>query len=303
MASLLLAHFSDLHLSEPRPTGLAELANKRLLGFLSWRWRRRHRHSNARLHELVRDAWAQQAGHLLVTGDLTQVGLPEEHRQGRRWLEGVGSPDRVTVIPGNHDTYVATPWDQGPGLWGPYLPSHGAGPGGAVDATFPVYRELDGVALIGLSTAVPSAPFLAVGRVGSSQRRRLEELLVAAGERGLFRIVALHHPPLAGVVGRRKSLADRREVAKILQRAGAELILFGHTHSSGLYRLGGPELGIPALGVPSASALSPDPEHCAAYNLIRIGGGPGAWQVQVSQRQAGILHASPAWVSLPVAAT
>lgn len=303
MASLLLAHFSDLHLTEPRPTRPAELANKRLLGFLSWRWRRRHRHSNARIQELVRDAWAQQASHVLVTGDLTQVGLPGEHRQGRRWLEGLGSPDRVTVIPGNHDTYVPTPWDQGPGLWGPYLPSSGTGPDGAPDAPFPIYRELDRVALIGLSTAVPSAPFLAVGRVGPSQRRRLEDLLMAAGERGLFRIVALHHPPLSGVVGRRKALTDRGEVAKVLQRAGAELILFGHTHRSGRYRLGGAESGIPALGVPSASALSPDPEHRAAYNLIRMEGEPGAWEVQVSHRQAGILHASPSWVPLPLAAT
>lgn len=301
--SLILAHFSDLHLSEPRPTRLAELANKRLLGFLSWRWRRRHRHSNARIQDLVRDAWAQQVGHLLVTGDLTQVGLPGEHHQGRRWLEGLGSPEWVTVVPGNHDAYVPTPWDQGPGLWGPYIPSDGSGPEGTVGATFPVYRELGRVALIGLSTATPSAPFLAVGQVGPSQRQRLEDLLVAAGERGLFRIVALHHPPLAGVVGRRKALADRREVTKVLQRAGAELILFGHTHRSGRYHLVGPQSGIPALGVPSASALSPDPEHCAAYNLIRIEGEPGAWEIQVSHRQAGVLHAPPSWESLRVAAT
>ena len=44
-----------------------------------------------------------------VTGDLTHVGLPSEYRAVGEWLTGFGTPAAITVIPGNHDSYVAEP--------------------------------------------------------------------------------------------------------------------------------------------------------------------------------------------------
>ncbi len=297
---MLLAHFSDPHLTEPVPDRVTELFNQRLLGYLSWQLQRRRRHSLAQLQELVDDALSQGTEHVLVTGDLTQVGLPSEHRQGRQWLEGLGSSDRVTVLPGNHDAYVSSRWEEGMGLWAPYLPAAGPGRGASPDEVFPIYRELGGVALIGLSTACPSLPFLAMGRIGEEQSARLEGLLRAAGERGLFRIVALHHPPIPGVVRSRKALSDRKAVAEVLGRAGAELLLFGHSHRAGQYRLPTGVGSIPALAVPSASAVSSCPERCGAYNLIRIEGEPGQWEeVLISSRCAGELRRLPSWVALP----
>src|SRR5580692_10638884 len=50
------------------------------------------------------------------------------------------------------------------------------------------------VTLIGLSTALPTAPLLATGRLGKRQLARLLEILDQT--HGLFRIALIHHPPL-----------------------------------------------------------------------------------------------------------
>ena len=45
-----------------------------------------------------------------------------------QWLTGLGPPDRVTLVPGNHDVYVATKWGQGLGRWGAYIAGDGEPP-------------------------------------------------------------------------------------------------------------------------------------------------------------------------------
>ena len=60
---------------------------------------------------------------MLISGDLTHVGLPDEFRQAQRWLESLGKPEDIAVIPGNHDALVATPWQDTLALWEGYLAS------------------------------------------------------------------------------------------------------------------------------------------------------------------------------------
>ena len=51
--------------------------------------------------------------------------------------------------------------------------------------------------LIGLSTAVPTAPFLATGHLGREQIVMLAAALERYGREGLFRVVMVHHPPIS----------------------------------------------------------------------------------------------------------
>src|SRR6266705_648952 len=102
----LLAHLSDPHigpLPTPRP---AELAGKRALGFLNWHRRRRAIHRPEVLDLLARDLAAAGADHIVVTGDLVNLALAAEFAPARAWLGRLGPPDRVTLVPGNHDAYV-----------------------------------------------------------------------------------------------------------------------------------------------------------------------------------------------------
>ena len=82
--ALTFAQLSDPHLSSPDGARWRELANKRLLGYLSWRRRRRAEHRGEVLEALQRDLHGTRPGHLVITGDLTQIALPDEFRQSAK---------------------------------------------------------------------------------------------------------------------------------------------------------------------------------------------------------------------------
>ncbi len=281
-----LAHLSDPHLSSLHGVGLRELVGKRLLGYLTWRYSRSAEHRSEVLDALVDDLYETRPDHLAITGDLTHLGLPREFDEVRCWLEGLGPSDQVTVVPGNHDAYALTPWQEGLGRWAPYLVSDGVLPGAAnPDALFPSLRIRREVALIGLSTARPSAPLLAIGSLGTTQLSRLAELLVETREQGLCRILLLHHPPVAGSVAWRKRLTDAAGLREVIARYGVELVLHGHAHRSMQTELITPRGRALTLGVPSASAIGRHPGSRAQYALYSLSPSPsGGWELQLRMR-------------------
>ena len=121
VSSFVLAHLSDPHLTGLDSIRWPQLLNKRMSGYLSWQRRRRHIHTPDRLALLVRDLQQQAPDHIAVTGDLTQLGTPAECTTALQWLQALGSPERVSVVPGNHDTYVQAPWSATVGLWRDYM--------------------------------------------------------------------------------------------------------------------------------------------------------------------------------------
>ena len=80
------AQISDPHLSSLEGAHLSDLLSKRALGYLSWSRRRRFEHRPEVLAALQRDLDQFELDQVLVTGDLTHVGLPLEFRQARAWL-------------------------------------------------------------------------------------------------------------------------------------------------------------------------------------------------------------------------
>jgi 3',5'-cyclic AMP phosphodiesterase CpdA len=161
----------------------------------------------------------------------------------------------------------------------------GAAPAGEVK--FPFVRRRGPVALIGLSSAIPTAPFMATGRLGAAQLQRLAAILNELMAKSVFRVLLIHHPPLSAPGHRFKWLADAKDLRALLAQVGAELVIHGHDHVHSLVWLDGPAGRIPALGVPSASA-APSRERKthqrAAYNLYRIDGTPGAWNCEAISR-------------------
>lgn len=265
-----LAHLSDPHLTDPRPR-LRQLCSKRLLGWLSWRLRRRREHRPEVLAALVADLRRQNPDHTVVTGDLTQIGLPHECREAAAWLASLGPPAQVSVIPGNHDRYVAENEADTLARWAPYCQG----------GRFPFVKALGAVRLIGLDSAPPTAPFLATGALGAAQCRRLETLLA---ETQGCRIVAIHHPPHPEAAKARKRLTDRDRLLAVLRRHRCELVLHGHTHHWQLHWLEGPTGPIPCLGVPSASALGRRRGYRARYHLYDIEAAADGWRISVEIR-------------------
>src|SRR5215510_10570569 len=122
--TLTIAHLTDVHLGPiagftPRYWNL-----KRALGYANWRRNRRLAYERDVLDRIVADLAAQAPDHIAVTGDLTNIGLPQEHINALAWLESLGSPERVTVVPGNHDTYSRIGRDPGARRWAAYMSSN-----------------------------------------------------------------------------------------------------------------------------------------------------------------------------------
>jgi 3',5'-cyclic AMP phosphodiesterase CpdA len=274
-----LAHLSDPHLAPLPEPRWSELIGKRVTGYLNWR-RRRFIHDAKTLGKIVADMKAQAADHIAVTGDIANLALQEEFERGLKWLQGLGSLHDVSFVPGNHDAYVSKAVRYAP-LWAPYM----SGDDGA--AGFPCVRRRGPLALIGLSTAVPTPPFMATGRLGEAQRARLTETLAALARDRLFRVVLIHHPPVSEA-RRHKRLTDAAEFLRVIAMQGAELVLHGHDHVHMINWLGGPNgTRVPAVGVPSASAAWGTGKHAAAYNLYTIDGEPGAWTCTLTSRGIG----------------
>ena len=183
--SFLLAHLSDAHIGPiPRPN-LAELLGKRATGYVNWLRKRAAQHDMSLLARLVDDLLAQKPDHVAMTGDIVNIGLSGEIALAREWLGRLGGPEQVSFSPGNHDAYVP----QAMALLNETFAPWSRGDDGAVG--FPYLRRRGGVALIGLSSGVPTAPFVASGRLGAKQCADLAELLERAEAEGLARVVLL----------------------------------------------------------------------------------------------------------------
>lgn len=279
----VLAHLTDPHIGPlPRPR-LRELASKRILGWLNWRRSRRRHHRVEILTDLIADLAAQAPDHTAVTGDLVNIALPGEFAATGEWLAALGPPHDVSFVPGNHDAYVRTAMAQWDRHWDAYMRGDKEA-GTETGPRFPFVRRRGPVALIGLSSAVPTPAFLATGLLGHDQLARLEAVLTRLGAEGLFRVVLLHHPPQKTPASRHKRLVDAEAFRAVLARVGAELVLHGHDHVHALIWLDGPGGPIPAVGLPSASASPGGHHQAAAYNLYRIDGAPGAWTCEAVSR-------------------
>lgn len=278
-AAFTLIHLSDFHHCRPAGAGPARFLNKRLLSYLSWRIRRRREHRPEQLAALSRAVRTEAADMVAVTGDLTQLALPAEFRQARESLQALGPPESVFVVPGNHDALVRLPWQEGLGVWSDYMAPDSGGSAGPLE--FPTLRVRGPVALIGVSTARPTRPFSAAGRVGQAQLQRVADLLAETARGKLFRVLLIHHPPLPGMVPRRKALTDAERLGAVIARLGVELVLHGHSHRLSRIEMAGPTGPIPILGVSSATASTDRPLRRAAFRRIRIARGARGWETQV----------------------
>jgi 3',5'-cyclic AMP phosphodiesterase CpdA len=283
-----IAHISDFHMCSPKGIRVKELINKRISGYLSWQLHRRTEHKEVVLEKLIAELGRIKPDHIVITGDLTHLSLSNEFRKVKYVLRTLGPPSRVSVIPGNHDAYVNTSWDDTFAFWEDYMASDEAYrfKNSAVNSrsAYPSLRVRGSTALIGLSTARPSAPFLAIGSIGKEQLKQLETLLLMTRQKNLFRIILIHHPPVSGVVGWRKRLTDAKALRDTLKRCGAELVLHGHAHRRSQTQIKTPDGHAFAIGVPSASAFGGNSRRRARYHLYHLTQTVDGWELRLSVR-------------------
>jgi 3',5'-cyclic AMP phosphodiesterase CpdA len=276
-----LAHLSDAHLAPMPGPNFARIAFKQFAGYVNWQRSRRFIHRPEVLAQIINDLRAQKPDHIAMTGDIANIALPFEFSRGAGWLTGLGAPEGVSVVPGNHDIYVPGAAELARAQWGAFMQ------GDAGETTFPYLRRRGPIALIGLCSGVPTELFYASGRLGADQLTRFAAALEQLKKDGLFRAVMIHHPPISKSSSR-KRLLDAGELMRLIGVHGTELLIHGHDHLHMLTWLEGPNgTRVPAVGVPSASSAPGKGKADAAYNLYRIEGAPGAWTREMISRGIG----------------
>ena len=278
-----LAHISDVHLGPLPDVSYRDLASKRAIGYVNWQRNRRQFMHDGVIDLITADIAANAPDHLAITGDLVNLALDGEIAAARAWLKTLGPPDDTSVVPGNHDAYVPGAFDKACRSWGPWMTGDGlAAPSDRHH--FPYMRVRGQVALIGVSSARATAPFMASGFFREDQSHRLGRLLDDAARRKLCRVVLIHHPPVRGAVAQHKRLFGIGNFQKTVLRHGAELVLHGHSHDPSLNWISGKGSRIPVVGV-SAAGQSVGGSHAPAqWNLLEISGGPDDWKLSLTRR-------------------
>jgi 3',5'-cyclic AMP phosphodiesterase CpdA len=278
------AQLSDPHLSSLEGVQRADLFSKRALGYLSWRRKRRFEHRMEVLDALVQDLSLDELDQLLITGDLTHIGLPSEFQQARDWLVQLGNAEKIAVIPGNHDACVAAPWEDTFALWKDYTRPDRNAASASEQTQYPTLRVRGEIAFIGLSTACPTPPFMATGTLGKAQLERLSPMLQDAKNRDFFRVVYLHHSPIKGQEKWRKRLTDAAQLQAVLTEQGVELVLHGHGHRAHYDEMGTRHGMAPVIAAPSASAMGLHGADVARYNRYQVKRIDTGWHLSIEPR-------------------
>lgn len=283
-----LAHISDPHLAPMPAIRPIELVSKRLIGWLNWQRNRHHTMTTDTLDNIITDITTVTPNHIAITGDLMNIALDEEIQTAYSFLKRMNKIAETSVIPGNHDAYVRKSLSKIVNIWHPFLSSD---QNQTYDANhhppfpFPYIRKRKNIAIIGLSTAIATPPFMATGQLGRQQIKTLIKILTKTKEEGLFRIILIHHPPHERATKWHKRLIDASDLREAIAHAGTELILHGHTHQPTRTTIRGPENNmIPVIGVSSASQGKNGTKPLACWNLFAIGGKSGTWHCQMSVR-------------------
>ncbi|WP_416665772.1 metallophosphoesterase family protein [Egbenema bharatensis] len=172
---------------------------------------------------------------LLIPGDLTQHGEPDNHRWLAERLAQLPYP--VCVVPGNHDVPIQSATEKTIGLsdFALYYEPFGYG-----DRTQPYYiREIvPGVQVIGLNSIFfdPHGQQTNMGRIDECQMEWLKEVLTKIQEDDVV-LVMVHHNVIehlpgqsSNPLGQRYMLENAPALLDILQGADVKLLLTGHLH-------------------------------------------------------------------------
>jgi 3',5'-cyclic AMP phosphodiesterase CpdA len=278
-----LAHISDVHLAPLPDVRMLDLFSKRITGYINWKQNRAVHMAGGTVGQLVTAMAKQMPDHIAVTGDLTNLALDSEIVNAAAWLGELGNPADVSVVPGNHDAYVRGALSKAVTAWKENMTSEAAG----ITVTrsgFPYLRQRGPAAIIGVNSAIATAPFMASGIFTRRQARGLGQLLERARNAGLFRVILIHHPPVRRAATAQKRLYGIRLFQSVIREHGAELVLHGHTHLPQRNEILGPgRLAIPVIGVPSGAEAPGGKHPAAAFNLFEIDGRPGHWSCSLEE--------------------
>jgi 3',5'-cyclic AMP phosphodiesterase CpdA len=271
-----IAHLSDLHLLSLEGAVPFRLFNKRITGYLNLRFRRKSVHKSFAVKAAAREIQRLEIDHVVITGDVSNLALEGEFALVQRFLEeDLGlPPSRVSLVPGNHDTYTRGAYRERrfAATFARFLLSDlpELTPRGEV---FPYVQLRGPAAIVGLSTALPRPPLVASGALGRAQLDALERILDHPEVRSRTPVLLQHHPihnPKGLAKRSLEGLIDSAEEAHLLRRVARGLLLHGHLHRRVHQTLITHAGHIDAIGATSASLLHASDERMAGFNVYEL---------------------------------
>jgi 3',5'-cyclic AMP phosphodiesterase CpdA len=169
---------------------------------------------------------------LLLPGDLTQHGEPENHLWLQKRLSQLPFP--VYVVPGNHDIPVLIANQQSIGFadFPYYYRKFGYD---NPEQIYYTHQVLPGVRLIGLNSNIFNEQGEQLGRLDQLQLSWLEEVLRAATDELV--LVMVHHNVVEHIpqqsrhpMGNRYMLQNAPQLLKLLRQYKVKLVFTGHLH-------------------------------------------------------------------------
>ncbi len=270
-----IAHFSDLHLRGTTKVALMRIAtNKRLTGYLNFVVRRARHHSTDAFAAMLDDIATQNIDHVVITGDLTNLSLDSEFEAVSTLLHSTSclSPDRVTIVPGNHDQYTKGAYRNR--RFERHFQRYLQSDLNTADTTFPIVRLRGPLAILGLTTAVPRPLLIAAGHVGDDQLATFAQVIGSEAVRGKTLIVLTHHPLIyraSALKTFRNGLRNASAVLTVLSNAPRVLALHGHLHRRVVHRLPTRAGELWSIGAASATLIHGGAHQVAGYNVYDFG--------------------------------
>jgi 3',5'-cyclic-AMP phosphodiesterase len=204
--------------------------------------------------ELLRAAIAEinaaEPDLVVVAGDLTDDGYPDQYPLAKKELGALVAP-QVVRVPGNHDARNVG-----------YLLYEDTF--GTRDSRLRVECAGLDVALVGVDS---SKPDIDEGEIGREHYGWIEEGF--AGDADLRVFVCHHHlMPVPGTGRERNQVLDAGDVLALLRRCSVDLVLSGHRHVPYIWPLAGMLLVHSGTVATLRTRGFPQP----AYNLLRVEG-------------------------------
>jgi 3',5'-cyclic AMP phosphodiesterase CpdA len=216
-----------------------------------------------RLERALAAAVEGEADHVVVSGDLTEVGTDGQFEAFAATLHGSGiPPENVTLVPGNHDAYTSgDAWRR------------------ALDGPLRAYRETaadrDGkvvdrgdVAFLPVDVSCPQPITRSAGELTPDAAQALERRFADEGLEKKALVVVQHHPPFEHARAAWQWIDGLRGSARLmasLARHTHVQVLHGHLHKA-VDRI----VGLGKSRVLGAAATVEDADDAAGSPSVRM---------------------------------
>lgn len=223
-----IAHLSDVHILDTRAGRAGRQARYRFATRLVSLGRSVDPHQRTRrLARALEAAKANGADHIVISGDLTEVGEQAEYEQFAEVLHDARLPeDSVTLVPGNHDAYTsADGWAKA--MRGPlarFAAASAALAGKIVDR--------GAVAFLPIDTTQYQSIAWSGGVFSKDSAAAIDRRLRDPAFRDKALVLVLHHPPFHPVRAMKwiDGLRGGANVLDLLGRHPRLQLLHGHLH-------------------------------------------------------------------------